>query len=82
MLNICPESEPAQELPSRAAPRVEANHRGNDPDTGRNSRGRRTKFFFKLTFTAKKNMPELTGAVMRCQKRVFTFNFERYNCKV
>ena len=37
-----PNQEPAQELPNRAAPRVEAHHHVNGPDTGRNSRGRRT----------------------------------------
>ena len=37
----CPKSEPALELPSRAAPSVEAHHRSDGPDTGRNSGGRR-----------------------------------------
>ena len=43
-LNTCldtsPESEPALELHSRAVPSVEAHHRVNGPDTGRNSGGR------------------------------------------
>ena len=41
-LDRSPESEPAKELTSRAAPRVEAHHRVNGPDTGRNSGGRLT----------------------------------------
>ena len=35
--------EPALELDSRAAPRVEAHHHVNGPDTGRNSVERRIK---------------------------------------
>ena len=42
-LDISPESEPAQELNRRAAPSVEAHHRVNGPNTGRNSGGRRIK---------------------------------------
>ena len=38
--NISPNQEPALELHGRAAPSVEAHHRVNSPDTGRNSRGR------------------------------------------
>ena len=42
---ICttPKLEPALELHSRAAPSVEAHHRVNNPDTARNSGGRRIK---------------------------------------
>ena len=39
-LDLSPESEPAQELQSRAASSVEAHHRVNGPDTGSNSGGR------------------------------------------
>ena len=39
--DISPESEPALELHSRAAPSVEAHHHVNGPDTGRNLGGRR-----------------------------------------
>ena len=35
-----PNQDPALELPSRAAPSVEAHHLVNGPDTGRNSGGR------------------------------------------
>ena len=35
--------EPALDLHSRAAPNVEAHHRVNSPNTGRNSRGRQIK---------------------------------------
>ena len=42
-LDTYPESEPAQELHSRAAPSVEARHRSVGPDTGRNSGGRQIK---------------------------------------
>ena len=38
-----PTSEPALELQSRAVPSVEAHHRVNSPDTGRNLGGRRIK---------------------------------------
>ena len=43
LLYISPKSEPAKEQHSRAAPSVEAHHRVNGPDTGRNSGGRRIK---------------------------------------
>ena len=48
-----PNQEPALELHSRAAPSVEAHHRVNGPDTGRNSGGRRIikKKNFKITFS-------------------------------
>ena len=39
-MDTYPESEPAQELHSRAVPSVEAHHRSVGPDTGRNSGGR------------------------------------------
>ena len=39
-LDISPKSESALELHSRAAPSVEAHHRVNSPNTGRNSGGR------------------------------------------
>ena len=42
-----PNQEPTLELHSRDAPSVEAHHRVNGPDTGRNSGGRRKK---KLLF--------------------------------
>ena len=37
---IPPESEPALDLISRAAPSVDAHHRSVGPNAGRNSRGR------------------------------------------
>ena len=43
-LDISPESEPAQEQQSRTVSRVEAHHRVNGPDTGRNSGGWTNKF--------------------------------------
>ena len=39
--DINPKSEPAHEQYSRAAPSVEAHHHSVNPDTGRNSVGRR-----------------------------------------
>ena len=41
-LDISPDSEPVQELYSRAAPSVEAHHHVNGSDTGSNSGGRQT----------------------------------------
>ena len=41
--SICPKSEPALELHSRAAPSVEAHHHVSGANTGRNARGRRIK---------------------------------------
>ena len=38
-----PKLEPTLELHSRAAPSVEAHHGIDDPDTGKNSGGRRIK---------------------------------------
>ena len=46
-------SEPTLELHSRAAQSVEAHHRVNSPDTGRNSGGRRIK---KKLFPVKQKM--------------------------
>ena len=40
---ISPKSEPALELHTRAPPSVEAHHRSDGPETGRNSEGRRIK---------------------------------------
>ena len=58
---IRPESELAQELTSRAAPRVEAHHRVNGPDTGINSRGRRTIKKAKMSNTVSIQLSYMSG---------------------
>ena len=45
-LDTSPESEPALEIHSRAAPSVEAHHRSVGPNTGRNSGGKQKKQLF------------------------------------